>query len=123
MKDYLRLKDKKPEARSAAIFAYWSYGDGRVVDAKGQPLIGARLQIQNHHLDSGRQIDGSWTRVMTDRGQEFDKIPAGYDGPLWLEVSPRKPAKATSGESVAAAGKAKRRKNGKKAGKRGGKDA
>ena len=30
-----------------------------------------------------------FTRVMTDHGQEFDKIPAGYCGPLWLEVSPR----------------------------------
>jgi dCTP deaminase len=30
-----------------------------------------------------------FTRVMTDHGQEFDKIPAGYAGPLWLEVSPR----------------------------------
>ncbi|GAA4129156.1 2'-deoxycytidine 5'-triphosphate deaminase [Aminobacter aganoensis] len=30
-----------------------------------------------------------FTRVMTDRGQEFDKIPAGYAGPLFLEVSPR----------------------------------
>jgi dCTP deaminase len=30
-----------------------------------------------------------FTRVMTDHGQEFDKIPAGYHGPLYLEVSPR----------------------------------
>ncbi|WP_028032331.1 2'-deoxycytidine 5'-triphosphate deaminase [Chelativorans sp. J32] len=30
-----------------------------------------------------------FTRVMTDHGQEFDKIPAGYRGPLYLEVSPR----------------------------------
>ena len=30
-----------------------------------------------------------FTRVMTDRGQEFDKIPAGYVGPLYIEVSPR----------------------------------
>lgn len=30
-----------------------------------------------------------FTRVMTDCGQEFDKIPAGYKGPLYLEVSPR----------------------------------
>ena len=30
-----------------------------------------------------------FTRVMTDRGHEFDKIPAGYTGPLYLEVSPR----------------------------------
>ena len=30
-----------------------------------------------------------FTRVMTDHGGEFDKIPAGYRGPLYLEVSPR----------------------------------
>lgn len=30
-----------------------------------------------------------FTRVMTDHGHEFDKIPAGYSGPLYLEVSPR----------------------------------
>jgi dCTP deaminase len=30
-----------------------------------------------------------FTRVMTDRGHEFDKIAAGYHGPLFLEVSPR----------------------------------
>ena len=30
-----------------------------------------------------------FTRVMVDRGQEFDKIPAGYRGQLYLEVSPR----------------------------------
>ncbi|WP_157017702.1 2'-deoxycytidine 5'-triphosphate deaminase [Mesorhizobium xinjiangense] len=30
-----------------------------------------------------------FTRVMTDHGAEFDKIAAGYSGPLYLEVSPR----------------------------------
>jgi len=30
-----------------------------------------------------------FTRVMTDHGQEFDKVPAGYAGPLFIEVSPR----------------------------------
>ena len=30
-----------------------------------------------------------FTRVMTDNGQEFDKVPAGYAGPLFIEVSPR----------------------------------
>jgi len=30
-----------------------------------------------------------FTRVMSDRGQEFDKIPAGYSGPLYIEISPR----------------------------------
>ncbi|MCW5697083.1 MAG: 2'-deoxycytidine 5'-triphosphate deaminase [Bauldia sp.] len=30
-----------------------------------------------------------FTRVITDRAQEFDTIPTGYNGPLYLEVSPR----------------------------------
>ncbi len=30
-----------------------------------------------------------FTRVITDRAQSFDTIPAGYEGPLYLEVSPR----------------------------------
>jgi dCTP deaminase len=30
-----------------------------------------------------------FTRVMTDFGAEFDKIPAGYEGQLYLEISPR----------------------------------
>jgi dCTP deaminase len=30
-----------------------------------------------------------FTRVIVDGAQEFDKIPAGYSGPLYLEISPR----------------------------------
>ncbi|KQT54410.1 2-deoxycytidine 5-triphosphate deaminase [Aureimonas sp. Leaf454] len=30
-----------------------------------------------------------FTRVITDGAQEFDKVPAGYTGPLYLEISPR----------------------------------
>ena len=30
-----------------------------------------------------------FTRVMTDFGEEFDKIAANYSGPLFLEISPR----------------------------------
>src|SRR5690606_15270349 len=30
-----------------------------------------------------------FTRVMVDYAQEFDKVPAGYKGPLYLEISPR----------------------------------
>lgn len=30
-----------------------------------------------------------FTRVMVDHAQEFDKIPAGYKGKLYLEISPR----------------------------------
>ena len=30
-----------------------------------------------------------FTRVITDRAQEFDKVPNGYHGPLYAEISPR----------------------------------
>ncbi|WP_019219890.1 2'-deoxycytidine 5'-triphosphate deaminase [Bartonella florencae] len=30
-----------------------------------------------------------FTRIITDNAQEFDKICAGYHGPLYLEISPR----------------------------------
>ncbi|KAB0676570.1 2'-deoxycytidine 5'-triphosphate deaminase [Aureimonas leprariae] len=30
-----------------------------------------------------------FTRLLADGTQEFDKIPAGYDGPLYIEISPR----------------------------------
>lgn len=29
------------------------------------------------------------TRVITDQGTEFDRVPAGYEGPLYLEICPR----------------------------------
>jgi len=30
-----------------------------------------------------------FTRVIADNAQEFDKVPAGYSGPLYAEISPR----------------------------------
>lgn len=30
-----------------------------------------------------------FTRIITDKAQEFDKVAAGYHGPLYLEISPR----------------------------------
>jgi len=29
------------------------------------------------------------TRLVTDEGVEFDRVPAGYTGPLWAEICPR----------------------------------
>lgn len=45
--------------------------EGRPTDAQGKPQVGARLEMQNHHLDTGEQVDGSWTRVMTDRDGRY----------------------------------------------------
>jgi dCTP deaminase len=30
-----------------------------------------------------------FTRVIIDKAREFDNVPAGYEGPLYLEISPR----------------------------------
>jgi dCTP deaminase len=30
-----------------------------------------------------------FTRIIADHAQEFDKVPDGYDGPLYAEISPR----------------------------------
>ncbi|WP_455479626.1 2'-deoxycytidine 5'-triphosphate deaminase [Bartonella sp. B23] len=43
--------------------------------------------IANPKSSTGR-LD-IFTRVITDNAQEFDKIYAGYHGPLYLEISPR----------------------------------
>ncbi len=29
------------------------------------------------------------TRIITDRGEAFDRVPAGYSGPLYVEICPR----------------------------------
>lgn len=29
------------------------------------------------------------TRIITDKGEEFDRVPDGYDGPLYVEICPR----------------------------------
>jgi len=54
---------------------------GRLLDASGAPIVGARLMMQNYDLDSGRQIDGSWTRVLTDRKGRYAFVgvsPTGH---------------------------------------------
>lgn len=48
----------------------------------------AEISASTNPKSSTGRLD-IFTRVMTDHGQEFDKIPAGYSGPLYLEVSPR----------------------------------
>jgi len=42
-----------------------------------------------------------FTRIITECGEAFDQVPAGYDGPLFAEVSPRTfPIKARTGMSA-----------------------
>lgn len=46
------------------------------------------VQASTNPKSSTGRLD-IFTRVLTDHGVEFDKVPAGYHGPLYLEVSPR----------------------------------
>ncbi|MGE6741992.1 2'-deoxycytidine 5'-triphosphate deaminase [Allorhizobium pseudoryzae] len=48
----------------------------------------AELSASTNPKSSTGRLD-IFTRVMVDRAQEFDKIPAGYKGQLYLEISPR----------------------------------
>ncbi len=46
------------------------------------------LRARANPRSSTGRID-VFTRVIVDRHDRFDDIPAGYRGPLWLEVAPR----------------------------------
>lgn len=50
-------------------------------------LPGNIAALSNPKSSTGR-LD-IFTRVIADRANEFDKIPAGYAGPLFAEISPR----------------------------------
>ena len=48
----------------------------------------ANLEAAANPKSSTGRLD-IFTRVIADRSRQFDTIPAGYSGPLFLEVSPR----------------------------------
>jgi len=54
---------------------------------EGLALDGEIAAMTNPKSSTGR-LD-VFTRVITDQATEFDKIEAGYNGPLYAEVSPR----------------------------------
>jgi len=73
----------------------FSLADGAVLERGCVYLV--KLQ---EHLKLTREISGVanpkssigrldvFTRVITEDGREFDQVPAGYDGPLYAEISP-----------------------------------
>ncbi|HYF54798.1 MAG TPA: 2'-deoxycytidine 5'-triphosphate deaminase [Salinarimonas sp.] len=54
---------------------------------EGLALPPGLVAAANPKSSTGR-ID-VFTRVITDRGREFDMVEAGYEGPLYAEISPR----------------------------------
>ncbi|UXM95031.1 2'-deoxycytidine 5'-triphosphate deaminase [Bartonella sp. HY329] len=50
--------------------------------------LSADISASTNPKSSTGRLD-IFTRIITDNAQEFDKVPAGYQGPLYLEISPR----------------------------------
>uniref|UniRef100_UPI0035327502 2'-deoxycytidine 5'-triphosphate deaminase n=1 Tax=Pararhizobium sp. IMCC3301 TaxID=3067904 RepID=UPI0035327502 len=59
-----------------------------LVPLQEQLNLPAGLSASANPKSSTGRLD-IFTRVIVDRAREFDQIPAGYSGPLYLEISPR----------------------------------
>jgi dCTP deaminase len=81
--DHLRLHEF-----SLADGAVLETGCVYLVELQESLQLPASISASANPKSSTGRLD-IFTRVMTDRGVEFDKIPAGYTGPLYLEISPR----------------------------------
>ena len=59
-----------------------------IVPLLEHPDFSARVSGTANPKSSTGRID-VFVRLITDRGQEFDRVEAGYRGPLYAEISPR----------------------------------
>lgn len=80
-----RLKLHEVDLRAGAVL---ETGCVYIVPLLERLALPAAISASANPKSSTGRLD-IFTRVMTDRGPEFDKIPAGYNGPLYMEVSPR----------------------------------
>ena len=80
-----RLKLHEVDLRAGAVL---ETGCVYIVPLLERLALPADISASANPKSSTGRLD-IFTRVMTDRGPEFDKIPAGYRGPLYTEVSPR----------------------------------
>ncbi|GGC83354.1 2'-deoxycytidine 5'-triphosphate deaminase [Chelatococcus reniformis] len=59
-----------------------------IAEIQERLALPARLSAAANPKSSTGRLD-VFTRVITDQGDEFDAIDAGYHGPLYAEISPR----------------------------------
>jgi len=59
-----------------------------IVELREGLRLPAYLTVTANPKSSTGRLD-VFTRLIIDGGQEFDKIPSAYHGPLYLEISPR----------------------------------
>lgn len=80
-----RLKLHEIDLRDGAVL---ETGCVYIVPLLESLALPADLSASANPKSSTGRLD-IFTRVIVDGAQEFDKVPVGYQGPLYLEVSPR----------------------------------
>lgn len=73
------LKDKGAVLETGCVY---------LVELQEGLALGDGISGRANPKSSTGRID-VFTRVVTDQSDAFDDVPAGYSGPLWLEISPR----------------------------------
>jgi dCTP deaminase len=95
-----RLKDLALHRISLAEGAVLEVGCVYIVPLIESLALPAGISAAANPKSSTGRLD-IFTRVIADRAQEFDKVPDGYVGPLYAEVSPRTfPILARSGSRL-----------------------
>jgi dCTP deaminase len=83
-----RLPDFEMHRMDLAPGAVLERGCVYVVPLMERLRLPAGLQGAANAKSSTGRLD-LLTRVITDGGEEFDRVPEGYDGPLYAEICPR----------------------------------
>ncbi len=95
-----RLKDLSLHQISLADGAVLEVGCVYIVPLLESLALPAGISAAANPKSSTGRLD-IFTRVIADHAQEFDKVPDGYEGPLYAEVSPRTfPILARSGSRL-----------------------
>jgi dCTP deaminase len=83
-----RLNDLKLHRMALAEGAVLETGCVYIVPLLESLALPAGFSAAANPKSSTGRLD-IFTRVITDRAQEFDKVPDSYTGPLYAEISPR----------------------------------
>ncbi len=83
-----KLKDMALHKLSLTDGAVLERGCCYIVPLQESLKLRRRVQAAANPKSSTGRLD-IFARVITDYGVEFDRVPEGYEGPLYAEVSPR----------------------------------
>jgi len=83
-----RIDDLKLHEIDLSVGAVLERGCVYIVPLMESLALPAAVSATTNPKSSTGRLD-IFTRVITDQGRAFDTVPAGYEGQLYLEVSPR----------------------------------